>query len=279
MRIRLLTQDDKAQALALWKVSFDYDPPAFADWYFENRYLPQWSVGVFDGDKLISMIHGTPMTLSLGEGSFPALMTSGVATVSEEQGKGHMHEAMLFLRACAAEKGIRALFNHPQRQGAYAHLGFRSCAFTQYWRGEGTHRAGDIAPFSEEEAFRIYTALSDRYAGFVRRDRDGFRLKMADYASVGGRGFLVEEAGRTVGYCMYFDGEDLWAEEVLSLAGYGSILHELQRLAAGRAVCAKLPPDADGEGETLPQNVMLAPEDIWQAMERAGRPWFCVDEY
>ena len=97
MTIRLLTRSDLSQTRALWETAFD-DPPAFVDWFFENRYLPAWSVGVFDGNKLISAIHGTPMDLSLGDGSFTALMTSGVATIPEERGRGHMYDAMRFLQ-------------------------------------------------------------------------------------------------------------------------------------------------------------------------------------
>ena len=278
MTIRLLTEDDRAQAKALWTACFD-DPPAFVDWFFQNRYMPRWSVGVFEGEKLLTAIHGTPMTLSLGEGAFPALMTSGVATVPEARGQGLMHDAMEYLHAYAQRRGVRALFNHPQRPGAYAHLGFRPSTFTRYWKGEGTYPAGEIAPFSEDEAFRIYSALSARYVGFVLRDRAAFRLKMADYASVGGRGFLMKEAGETLGYCIYFDDGSLLGEEVLSLGGYGPILHELQRLAGNKALSAKIPPDADASGDVLPQNVMLAPEDVWQTLTASEKPRFCVDEY
>lgn len=278
MMVRLLTDEDREQAKALWKSTFD-DPPAFVDWFFENRYLPQWSAGVFDEGELISVIHGTPMELSAGKGSFLALMTSGVATVPAERGKGLMYRAMRFLEDHARRQGVQALFNHPQRQGTYAHLGFRPSTFTKYWQGEGSFSAGRIEPFSEDRAFGIYASIAQRYAGFARRDRAMFHLKMADYAADGARGFLLIEAGEAVGYCVFFDRDDVYGEEVLSLTGYGPILHELQRIAGGRSVFAKFPPDADTPGEIKSQNVMLAPDTIWNAMEASGRPCFCVDEY
>ena len=278
MNIRLLRAEDREQAKALWQVAFD-DPPEFVDWFFENRYMPQWSAGAFNGNELISVIHGTPMELSLGNSSFPALMTSGVATLPSERGKGIMHDTMRFLQQYAEKQGVHALFNHPQRPGAYAHLGFRPSTFTKYWHGEGTFEPGEIAPFSEDEAFSVYSSIADRYAGFVRRDREAFLRKMADYASDCAKGFLLMEAGKAVGYGVYFEKEGVYAEEVLSLAGYGPILCELQRLAGSKPVSAKLPPDADAPGEIRPQNVMLAPEEIWQAMTACGRPCFCVDEY
>ena len=209
------------------------------------------------------------MDLSLGDGSFTALMTSGVATIPEERGRGHMYDAMRFLQGEAERRGIRALFNHPQRQGAYAHLGFRPSTFTKYWQGEGAFPAGEIAPFRREEAFLVYAAMADRYTGIVHRDRDAFRLKMADYASDGAR------ASCSGG------GEDRGLLRLLrqggGLRGGGPVparlrspAHELQRIAGERSASAKLPPDADAPGEIRPQNVMLAPEDIWQAMEPPG---------
>ena len=278
MTIRLLTADDRDQARDFWQSVFD-DPPAFVDWFFENRYMPSWSAGAFDGTKLISAVHGMPMDLSLGDTSFPALMTSGVATAPEERGRGHMYAVMRFLQAEAHRRGVKALFNHPQRPGAYRHLGFRPSTFTKYWQGEGEYAPWDIAPFLEEEAFRVYTAVSRRYTGFVCRDRGSFRRKMADYASDGAQAFLLKQAGETAGYCIFFDKQDVHGEEVLSLTEYGPLLGELKRIAGGKRVCAKLPPDAEAPGQVLAQNVMLAPEHIWQDMEATGLPCFCVDEY
>ena len=278
MITRLLTQEDRDKAKALWLSTFD-DPPAFVDWFFDHRYLPEWSAGMFDEGKLISVIHGAPMALTAGTTSFQALMTSGVATVPSERGKGHMYAAMRFLQTYAQERGVSALFNHPQRPGAYVHLDFRPSTFTKYWQGEGDFSPGEIAPFSEEKAYQVYSTIADRYTGLVLRDRDAFHLKMEDYRSDGARGFLMQKTGETVGYCVYFDKEDVYGEEVLSLKEYGPILHELQRLSPHKSVSAKLPPDADGAGEIRAQNVMLASEDIWRAMEGSKHPCFCVDEY
>ena len=278
MTVRLLTVDDRAQAKALWQSTFD-DSPAFVNWFFDNRYLPQWSAGVFEGGDLLSVIHGTPMNLSLGDISFPALMTSGVATVPHARGKGYMFTAMRFLQKHVRDQNMHALFNHPQRPGAYAHLGFRPSTFTRYWNGGGTFPTGEIRSFSEDEAYRVYSALADRYTAFACRDRQAFHLKMADYGSDGAKGFLLREAGKTIGYCIYFETEAVCGEEVLSLGAYGPILQELKRVAGKKGVRAKLPPDVPVEGDILPQNVMLASEEIWRTLKAVNRPCFCVDEY
>ena len=108
---------------------------------------------------------------------------------------------------------------------------------------------------------------------------DAFHLKMEDYLSDSARSFLLQEGGETVGYCVFFEKEGVYGEEVLSLRGYGAMLSELNRIADGRSVTAKLPPDADAAGRLLCQNVMLAPEDIWRRWADSRRIRFCVDEY
>lgn len=278
MTPRLLTNADKPLAKALWRETFS-DSDAFVDWFFANRYRPEWSVGLFEGEKLITAIHGTPMELSLGGGSCRALMTSGVATVPAERGRGHMHEAMRFLQAHAKAQGIEALFNHPQTPGSYARLGFRNSTFTKYWQGGGSPAAGEIGPFSEAAAYGIYQRMSARYAGFAMRSPEAFHQKLQDYFTDGAEGFMMYAQGSPVGYCVYYDGDSVYGEEVLSLSSYGPLLHELRVRAGGRQASAKLPPDAEAEGEVRPQNVMLAPEWVWTAMEKGGLPCFCVDEY
>ena len=277
MTIRLLTRSDLSQARALWETAFD-DPPAFVDWFFENRYLPAWSVGVFDGNKLISAIHGTPMDLSLGDGSFTALMTSGfrIQLPAHALGARFRRDRQNWL---ADRLDMAADIPEPRT----------FCLFRPYCQKnrladaeqlvEERSAPGEIIPFDEGEAFEVYAAMADRYTGFVRRDRDAFRLKMADYAADDAGAFLLREAGKTVGYCVYFAKEEVYGEEVLSLTDYGPLLHELRRIAGDRPASAKLPPDADAPGEVRPQNVMLAPDDIWRAMEASGKPCFCVDEY
>ena len=148
MNVRLLTPEDTHQAKSLWQMAFD-DPPAFVDWFFAHRYLPQWSAGVFDGEKLISAIHGMPMQLTGTDGYFSALMTSGVATLPQERGKGYMYAAMRYLQAYAQEQGIRALYQ----------------MLRQLYR-----RAG-----ANEEYFALDSALFD--AGLVNADMSATKVR------------------------------------------------------------------------------------------------------
>lgn len=105
MQRRLLTCEDKGQAQLLWHIAFPEDSERFVRWFFDKRFLPGWSAGTFCGDTLISVIHGTPMMLRGQAKSFPALMTSGVATLPGYEGRGIMHDTMLFLREKAAKQG------------------------------------------------------------------------------------------------------------------------------------------------------------------------------
>lgn len=278
MMLRALQPSDAQKAKVLWQQTF-HDSDSFLDWFFSNRFTPEWSVGLFNGPELVSIVHGLPMPLAIQNEVLPALMLSGVATVPAYQKQGHMHACIRYLQQLAHEKGIDALFNCPQNPGTYDSLGFRPFTAYKRWQGTGEGVPGIIAPFDEEAAFGVYAGLLDRYTGFALRSRDEFRRKMADYACDGGQGCMLMEQGRAIGYAIYYMGERLQAVEVLSLGTYAPLLHHLQQLCKGHAIEAKLPPDVPVKGETVPQNVLLASPEVWQKIHNSKQPCFCVDEY
>lgn len=278
MNLRLLQERDREQAIALWRVCFPEDSDGFVEWFFQNRFAPDWAAGLFAGERLLSVIHGKPMRLLIRGRAEAALMVSGVGTLPECRGQGCMRETMLFLKEKAGERGIRILFNHPQKPGAYRRLGFVNATDTLYWQGQGSYKAGEISAFNEDSAYAVYQRAMVRYSGSVIRSRAEFALKMADYDSDGGRGFMALDKGEPVGYAVYFSNAGVYGEEVLSLGSYEPILFRLKELAGNLPAKAKLPPDAAAEGEIRPQNVMLAPKSVLDNL-RSGAPRFCVDEY
>ena len=281
MQRRLLTCEDKGQAQLLWHIEFPEDSECFVRWFFDKRFLPAWSAGTFCGDTLISVIHGTPMMLRGQAKSFPALMTSGVATLPGYEGRGIMHDTMLFLREKAAKQGIDALFNHPQRKGAYAHLGFRPCTDTLYYKGDGGEllpRGYTWASFDLEAAFTLYKQVMSIYRGSRVRTKSDFVLLLEDIACDGGIARLLLKNGSPEGYCLFGINETgLYAQEVLCLDK--EVYAPLLRALPGKHITAKLPPDIPLPGERLPQNVLLASERLWAALAYIPGQCYCLEEY
>lgn len=280
MIYRLLTRKDRPQAQELWELAFKEDADGFARWYFDRRYLPEYSAGCFQGDRLLSVIHGTPMKLRMKMGWCIALMTSGVATLPGFEGRGLMHTNMLFLREQMQKRGIELLFNHPQRQGAYARLGFRPCSDTLYYQGVGNSPLPEeysFAPFQADEALRLYQQVMEGYRGSVYRDKAAFMLKLEEYEQDGVKGVLLLKEGVPMGYALYSGEVCLQTAELLCLRkeAYGPFLCALPH----SRVKAKLPPDILLPGEIKTQNIMLAGTEAWEAYGYEKGVCYCVEEF
>lgn len=286
MTLRLLETGDIPAARRLWHLCFPEDTEAFLDWFFSSRFTPSLSAGCFENGRLLSVMHGSLMPLTLGRETVPTLMVSGVATEPEERGKGHMHATMLFLREQAEKQGIHILFNHPQDPDAYKRLGFLPCTETLYFEQpltffeERKTAPAECVPFSREAAFGIYKASIERYDCFSVRDERAFSERVKELTLDGGEAYLFHEDGLPSAYCLCHREENvLVSDEILSLGDYESVLYGLCRLSGCESIRAKLPPDTPLPGEKRVQNIMLADRETYASFTCGSRVCYSVDEY
>lgn len=173
------------------------------------------------------------------------------------------------------------MFNHPQRKGAYAHLGFRPCTDTLYYKGNGGEllpRGYTWASFDLEAAFTLYKQVMSIYRGSRVRTKSDFVLLLEDIACDGGIARLLLKNGSPEGYCLFGINETgLYAQEVLCLDK--EVYAPLLRALPGKHITAKLPPDIPLPGERLPQNVLLASERLWAALAYIPGQCYCLEEY
>lgn len=286
MRVRLLDPADIPSARRLWHICFPEDSEAFLDWFFTQRCMPSLSGGCFEGESLLSVMHGTVMPLACNGKTVPALMVSGVATEPGERGKGHMHRTMLFLREIAAEQGIHVLFNHPQDPDGYKRLGFLPCTDTLYFDQPRTFFLSDgktglrQEPFSLEKALLVYQKLTGRYSAFSVRDEAAFELRARELTLDGGEAYLFCDAHGPSAYCFcHREGSVTVCDEILSLGDYAPVLSELCRLTGCERIHAKLPPETPLPGERRVQNIMLADAATYASFGYGTRLCYSVDEY
>ena len=286
MILRLLSKADIPAAKRLWHTCFPEDSEAFLDWFFVSGRRPELSAGCFEGDRLLSAMHGSVMPLTQGDTTVPALMVSGVATEPAERGKGLMHRTMLYLKEKAAERGIHVLFNHPQDPNAYKRLGYLPCTDTLYFEESAAFCAradGEPlrqVPFYEKTALGIYTQLSKRYNAFSTRDANEFSQRVRELTLDGGEALLFYEGDSPAAYCLYHkEGSLTVADEILSLAGYAPVLKAVCGVTDCERIRAKLPPDTPLPGERRVQNIMLADPAAYAAFAYGKACCYAVDEY
>ena len=209
MELRFLTQEDKPRAAALWQARFG-DPEAFTAWYFQNRFLPEHSVGLFEKDLLISMAHGTPISLRMRHRVLPAMLVSGVATIADRERQGHMRRVMAEMLRHARACGCAAVLLKPAVPGVYDALGFVPCSDSLRWQGRmDTAPALPAVEATVKELTDCYAKIMHNYSMSVVRDENAFGRKLAENACDGGRVLAVANGAGLVGSARLADGTRL----------------------------------------------------------------------
>lgn len=252
--VRLARAEDREALRDLWQVCFD-DAPAFTDWFFRERFVPEYSAVCERGGMIAAAMHGYPLCVRVRDTVVPGAVIAGVSTHPEHRGQGHMHRMMRFFLQEMRERGIVVTPHRPARLQTFFSLGHYPvsdrrlagrgagpCTFAP----DGEDSALCDAP--QEELFSCYTRCMLRYSGMIARSRADYALKCADYASDGARCLLLREDGRAAAYCIYFprqdalEGEECVAGDALS---YARLCRAMAALAAPqRALSMKLPDDA-----------------------------------
>ncbi|MCL2694880.1 MAG: GNAT family N-acetyltransferase [Clostridiales bacterium] len=261
MELRFLTHDDIPQAAALWQERFG-DSDAFIAWFFENRFLPEHSFGLFEKDELITMAYGTPVSMRMRHTIVPAMLISGVATRVGWERQGLMRRVMETMLDHACEIGCVAALLKPAVQGTYDALGFAACSENKIWQGraEGEPTLPAVNMWREQAPALLacYQRIMRAYSTSIVRDETAFARKLAENASDDGHIITVGATlGRPSGYALcHMTGDDCQITELVAdEAGATAILQHLSARCTGQ-LTAKLLPTETMPGELQPQNAL-----------------------
>ena len=87
--VRVAHQADKKEFDRLWKVCFG-DSEAFCDWFFENRFAPEYSIVLETEGEIASCMQAFPYHILIRGREIPGAMLCGVSTHPSQRKKGHM---------------------------------------------------------------------------------------------------------------------------------------------------------------------------------------------
>jgi len=255
--IRALTAADEGQARDIWLSRFGDSAP-FVDCFFHNRFSPGTSFCAADGERIVSVAHGTPMRVRLRGAVFDAMMISGVATLPGYEGKGLMHALMRALLANCRDIGVPLAFHTPARFAAYRSLSQIACTDALYVTQEGDPsvpvRWDDMPPLAE--LHRVYNLATTHYSGCVVRNESDMRRRVDDYLADGGHCMVHQSGGVLDGYLFALPEDGAFdAPEVLAAAP-GIYEALVSRLPSGST--AKLPPDVGLPGIRRAQGTLAA---------------------
>lgn len=233
MTVRQMTVKDRPAAANLWLTIFG-DTESFTDWYFTDRFCPEYSFAVFDADRMIAMTLGRPSLIRVGGVNRNALLISGVCTVPQYRGQGLMHKVMEKQIAYAKESGFACCFLYPVSEGLYASLGFQNG--TDMMVIESGNQPDAHSFFVREgidlPAMRaVYNAMLKTHDGMVVRDEQEISLLLKDFSADGYRMLTAYSENQPQGYLILLS--DGTVSELLALCpdAYKTLLNEAAKFA------------------------------------------------
>ncbi|MDO5112549.1 MAG: GNAT family N-acetyltransferase, partial [Clostridia bacterium] len=254
----------------VWERAFPEDAgTAFLDWFFTERYLPDWCVVAEREGRIAGVAHTLPLHLRVRDTILPCAILGGVATETAFRGQGVMREIMTMLMRMLHARGVPVLPHRPVELRVYASLGHYPASDFQYAAlGAGAPRPA-FDPCLETDAtaegaalYTCYGAFSKRYSGVIDRSYADFACKLRDYASSGAACVRVEEAGIVTGYCVYYeDANEVYGDECVARSpdAYRRLCEGMALRAAGKQLRMRLAPDVvipGAQSVTAPRSVI-----------------------
>ncbi len=250
--VRVATARDRDDFYRLWKVCFG-DSDAFCDWFFKNRFLPEYSVCLETEQGIASCMQAYPYTFWIREKEISGAMLCGVSTAPEQRKKGFMGQIFRYEMHHLAEKGCLIAPHTPAVLESYFPFGHFPVADATYLAGRDIPhvvRPKEIVSvdFSQIAAlYPLYERFAKKYSGMLKRTEADFQRKAADYATDNGQCIVYIEKGQPKAYAFYYKlKERLVCIEAVAEDGYWQPLMEgLFAEAEGCAFLAKLPPELE----------------------------------
>jgi len=252
--IRIATHNDKSDFYRLWKICFG-DSDAFCDWFFENRFAPEYSVVLEAEGEIVSCMQAFPYIVHIRGKEIPSAMLCGVSTHPEHRGKGYMGKIFSYEMNHLQKLGCVVAPHTPAILPSYFSFGHLPVANANYLESEEVPAFDSnvkLVLFGKErwsELYPLYTAFSKKYSGILARTKADFLRKAADYAADGGQCAAYIENNEVKGYAFYYQMEDafLCVEAAAEDGYYKPLMEGLMTKAVGLRFLAKLPADVTVE--------------------------------
>lgn len=253
--LRMATAADKAELKALWLLCFPEETQEFLDWFFDNRFLPEYCPVLVEAGRVAACLHALPTHIRLRGSALPCAIVAGVATHPDFRGRGLMRQVLGFFLERMRAEGVPLLPHRPVRLEVYRSAGHFPVSDSGYLQlPAGAPRPARDAcvelclPAHYAALYRCYARFSQGYSGIIDRSYPDFVFKCQDYLSCGAKAIAaLDGEGGVAGYCVYYDEPSgLVGEECVALSrgAYGRLWEGLARRSAGRPLTLRLAPDA-----------------------------------
>ena len=243
---------DREEAAALWREIFG-DSEAFTNWFFQERFCPEYSCAAYHEGRIVAMTLGRPTEILVEGKVHKALLISGVSTRPEYRKRGLMNLTMHLQIHYARKSGFSCCYLYPNIETLYASLGFRNGTDALVIRSDANrwHAPFSLREGAEIPAMRaVYDAICKSHDGMQIRDDAEFAAILRDYACDGGTCAVAYDGETPVGYiCTLADGT---VSELFALCpdAYAFLL-DTAAARFGRSLEANAPSDCGLAGKRV----------------------------
>ncbi|MBR5558911.1 MAG: GNAT family N-acetyltransferase [Oscillospiraceae bacterium] len=261
MNIRWAKPQDKDVLSQLWHTCFG-DDQVFRDWFFHNRFWPEYCLTACVDDRPIAAVYGLPTRLWVRHRVVPAIIIGGVSTHPDHRGKGIMRQLFSGFQQEMHRRSIPLTFLHPVRENLYFSLEHYTCSdrgfLTLHANADRPVQPVGVVPLDfgrrTAQLHACYQQYIQPYCGPVWREEKDLCFKADDYKAGGAKLIAAMDADNNIeGYCYYFtDDKSVLGEECVALNdnAFCRLAAALANLAQGLELTIKLPTD---HLPTLPQ--------------------------
>ena len=250
--VRVAVQEDKKEFKKLWKTCFG-DSGAFCDWFFENRFLPDWSVVLEAEGEICSCMQAFPYSILIRGREVDGAMLCGVSTHPEQRKKGYMGKIFSFEMNYLRQRGCAVAVHTPAVLPSYFSFGHFPVADAAYLKCNvipSLKLSENICTINKEnwnKLFPLYKRFSEKYSGIIKRTEADFLRKADDYAADGGKCIAYIDNDEIKAYAFYYQTEKdlLCIEAVAEEAYWNGLFDGLFSLGRGLQFSAKLPPEIE----------------------------------
>ncbi len=246
--LRIAKQEDIPNFYQLWKLCFG-DSDDFCDWFFRNRFAPEYSVCLQNADGFASCMQAFPYMVWIRGKKIPGAMMCGVCTHPKERKKGYMGKVFSYDMQVLHQKGIAVAVHTPAVLPSYFSFGHYPVADARYLTAQAIPKGFRKREHSillegtgYKKAYACYESHASKYSGMICRTEADFVRKMEDYAADGGR--CMADSQQVQAYVCYYQTEEALTcvEAVGEETALQEVLEGLFAEAAGLSLSVKLPP-------------------------------------
>ncbi len=222
VELRKLEHHEYEKSRELWEKIFVDDTKEFLDYYYARKTENNEIYGIFEDEKLVSMIHLNPYDVCVNDKTFPLHYIVAVATDADYRKRGLMGQLLKKTMRIMHDRKEPFTFLMPAAEAIYHPYDFRFVYTRKQGKiyGENTEAEVEILPAAEKDCGKLAVFAKERlkeYQVFSNRTSDYYRTMIAEQNSCNGDVMMIQKQGELVGMFCYAKGDSYEIREPLFL--------------------------------------------------------------